>query len=382
VAVPIVMATESVAFGGVEMALLQIVERLDPQEFEISVFLPRDEALGSLVERLRQAGSAVVEAPRKYGKYDPLFALALRNHIRARRAPLVHLHQSHIYGFEHVVALLRASGVPVILATEQNGPYEAPRLERARRLLKRWNCRMLDGTFVVSVALQRLLVEEFGAAPRDVWLLGNSVDTHRFHAGIDALEARRELGAPEDVPVFFTAARLEHQKGLEYLIRAAAILLRDFPAGRFWIAGTGSLRESLQSLAQSCGVSHAVTFLGFRSDLPSLIAASNVFVLPSLYEGLPLTILEAMATGRPVVATRVGGTPDVVHDGQTGLLVEPADVEGLAAAMSRLLREPALARTMATQGAVLARDGYGIDAAVASIAGRYRSALAKKGIRA
>jgi glycosyltransferase involved in cell wall biosynthesis len=318
--------------------------------------------------------------PRRHGKYDPLFVYKLLRYLRRTRPQLVHLQLTHIYGFEHIIPLLRACRVPVIVTTEHNAPYGRPRLAPARRLLKRLNCRLVDGTFVVSKELQRLLTKEFEADPHKIWQFGNSVDLNRFRGDIDGSAVRASLGVSASTRVVVTIARLEAQKGIGFLLAAAEQVLHRHPEAQFWVAGDGSLRSDLRAQAERSGVAHAVRFLGFRDDLPALLAAADIFVLPSLYEGLPLSVLEAMAMEKAVVATPVGGTPDIVDDGVTGLLVPPADPQALAGAIDRLLTSPGLAAQLAAAGAQRVRSEYSVTAVVKRIAARYTALLAAKGI--
>lgn len=379
-AIPIVMATESNAFGGVEIALLQLVERLDRTAFDVSVFLPMNDAVSPLLERLDDLRIPREAVPQPFGKYDPAFAARLVRHVRRRDAKLVHLHLAHLYGFEHIVPFLRLAGVPVLVATEQNGPYQSPRLKFLRDALKRSNVGSLDAVFAVSRELADLIIDNFGARSEKVWHLPNSVDTTIFRSRANAEDARLELGTPPDAPVILTVARLEHQKGVEFLLEAAVSVLQRFPAARFWIAGEGALRAQLEARAERSGVASAVRFLGFRSDLPRLFAAADIFVLASLYEGLPLSVLEAMASCRAIVATNVGGTPDVIKDGDTGLLVPPANSAALAKALIKLLSDSSLARRLAERAGVVAQE-YSVDAAVEVVSRRYRILLEAKGIR-
>jgi len=147
---------------------------------------------------------------------------------------------------------------------------------------------------------------------------------------------RAELGLATEQPLFATVAMLRPGKGLRYLVEAAALVRQQAPDAGFVVIGDGAQRPELENLAARLGVSDEVQFLGTRTDVPALLAAADVFVLPSLYEALPTSLLEAMATALPVVATRVGGVPEVVAHERTGLLVSPASAAELAAAMTRL----------------------------------------------
>jgi glycosyltransferase involved in cell wall biosynthesis len=154
---------------------------------------------------------------------------------------------------------------------------------------------------------------------------------------------------------------LEERKGHRCLLKAAARLKAKGLRLSYRIAGAGSLRQQLEREAASLGLNDDVEFLGFVHDTPAFLAAIDLFVMPSLFEGLGVAVLEAMAAGKPVIASRVGGLPELVADGETGLLVAPKNVEGLAEAIARLADDESLARAMGKKGAALARANFSLE---------------------
>lgn len=198
----------------------------------------------------------------------------------------------------------------------------------------------------------------------------NGVDLAEFHAVGDP-----NSGTVRNRVVFGTAARLTPMKGLEYLIQAAHQLHHRGVPIEVRIAGTGSHLKSLEQLAASLDLSDCIHFLGHVDHMPSFYRDLDVFVLPSLSEGLPLVVLEAMATGRPVAATRVAGTPEVVRDGVDGLLVPPADAEALTDALATLAGDPADRREMGTAGRTRVQAEFGLDRVAREIAQVYERVL-------
>jgi glycosyltransferase involved in cell wall biosynthesis len=184
------------------------------------------------------------------------------------------------------------------------------------------------------------------------------------------------LGVADGTPVLLTAGRLEPEKGHRYLLRALPRLLAAHPRLRLWLAGEGSLCEALRREAARLGLADAVDFLGYRADVPSLLAACDLLVVPSLEESFCLTLLEAMALGRPVVAARVGGIPEVAVEGETAWLVPPADPEALAEAVADALARPEEAARRGEAGARRARERFQISAMVAGFAQVYQRVLA------
>ena len=171
--------------------------------------------------------------------------------------------------------------------------------------------------------------------------------------------------------MFITVAVLRQPKGIEFMIRAFASLCRRDPDARYLVVGSGDDRERLEALAGELGVSSQVIFAGMRDDIPELVAASDVFVLPTLTEALPTVLAEAAAIGKPIVASAVGGVPEMVEDGETGLLVPPADTEALAAACGRLLANPALRQRMGQAARSLAMDRFDLELHADRLCGLY-----------
>jgi glycosyltransferase involved in cell wall biosynthesis len=229
--------------------------------------------------------------------------------------------------------------VPAVIATQQL----FVRIGSRRRA---WRHRLLslgvDRYIAVSHDVARKLRRVCSSPSRKIEVIPNGVLVENFDRPRNE-ELRWRLLRGENRPMVFTAARLDPQKGLEHLLAAARVV----PNAVFVVAGDGPRREALGIQAKELGVSDRVLLLGHRTDVPDLLSACDLFVLPSLFEGLPISVLEAMAAGRPVVATAVGGTDEVVLPGITGLLVPPKDPEGLARGIRTLLDDPSLARRLA-----------------------------------
>jgi glycosyltransferase involved in cell wall biosynthesis len=173
---------------------------------------------------------------------------------------------------------------------------------------------------------------------------------------------------------------LEEQKGYSFFLQAVAQIMQVIPQARFLIVGDGVLRTALEQQAQQLSIADRVLFLGVRSDMPALFNAMDILAFSSLWEGLPVALLEGMAAGLPAVATRVGGIPSVVQDGQTGLLVSPADSKELADAIINLLQHPQLARTMGAAGRQRVRAHFSEQMMVDQITDLYERLLSDKGL--
>jgi glycosyltransferase involved in cell wall biosynthesis len=206
-------------------------------------------------------------------------------------------------------------------------------------------CAVVGGYTAVSENVARQMSRKLRWPARKFRVIRNSIPQAALeHTPQDC--SSRPTSENKRRPVVLTVARLDEQKGHCYLLEAAAQL----PEVDFALAGDGTLRASLEAQARSLGLAQRVQFLGHRTDIPDLLASCDVFVLPSLYEGLPLSILEAMAACKPVIATQIGGTDEAVIAGETGLLVPPANPAALAEAIRTILAHPELARRLATSG--------------------------------
>jgi glycosyltransferase involved in cell wall biosynthesis len=205
-----------------------------------------------------------------------------------------------------------------------------------------------------------------------ITVVENGIDIGHFSRGRPLL--REELGLREN-PLVGYVGRLAPEKGLEYLLHAAAGMLNTLPAAKVILAGEGPERLTLEKLARQLGIEKSVIFLGRRSDLASIYASLDVFVLPSLSEGMPMAVLEAMAAKRPVVATRVGAIPRMVKDQQTGLLVDARDITGLQSAISLLLDRRDLCHTFGQNGHEVAETLFSSDAMAKNYLGIYRRVI-------
>jgi glycosyltransferase involved in cell wall biosynthesis len=214
-----------------------------------------------------------------------------------------------------------------------------------RRLAKR-----TSRIVTVSDALRCELLDVYGLPEGLVTTVHNGLDLAPFLAGGDRAAVRARYGVPADALLFGLAARFAPQKALEVLVEAAASVLAQEPRAWLVIAGDGPLLETVRTKARATGVRGRMLFPGFETDVPGLLSALDVYVTSSVTEGLSLALVEATAAGVPIVATNVGGNPEVVADGVTGTLVAPGKAAPLAAGIARLLKDPGLRRRMGEAG--------------------------------
>ena len=310
--------------------------------------------------------------------------VALLRILRGQHFDVVHTHMSKAVLIGAVAA--RLARVPVVVNTAHNLGFLALPNPILRGLFWLYDRLLfaLACDVIVTVSRQvRAGVVRAGIAPaRKVVAIANGIDPGRFAVPAALRDETRSALAPGAAPLIVTVARLVWFKGLDPLIAAAPDLVARHPLARIVIVGAGPLREALGAQSLRLGLGEHVVFAGERGDVPALLAAADIFVLPSVSEGMPISILEAMAAGRPVVATRVGGVPDLVADGTTGLLVPPRDPVALAAALIRLADSPALGERMGRAGAARLAAAFSAGAMVARTARLYRHHLRRAVTRA
>ncbi len=327
-----------------------------------------------LRERARAEAGADVRSWPSRGEVDPVAVARLAAALVRGRYDLVHCHTSHSHALAVAARLLAR---PLLgFGRRGPGPGRPPRILVTRRVdfsiyrrsflgLNGLKYRAADGFIAISDAVRAVLVRD-GIPGERVAVVHSGIDLERFAAPPPSAPdpaIRAALGVPPDAPLVGNVAHCAGHKGQRFLVEAAPLVLARRPDARLAIVGEGELRADLAARVRALGLDGRVLLPGFRDDIPAILRALDVFVLPSLEEALGTSILDAMAAGTPVVATRVGGIPEAVDEGVTGLMVPPADPPALAAAILRLLDDRALARRLAAAAAERVRR-FSIDATV------------------
>ncbi|MFP3942154.1 MAG: glycosyltransferase family 4 protein [Thermoanaerobaculia bacterium] len=302
--------------------------------------------------------------------------------LRRGRFDLVHAHLAYatLWG----LAAGRLAGIPVVSSLHTVPPLDPPwsREGVRRRLLVLAANRRAARVTAVSDAVRRAWVEEAGLAPERVEVVHNGVAAPTSPEGgaasMDgAARVRGELGIPRGVPVATAVSVLRPGKGLEVLLDAVPAIRSAVPRVRVVIAGDGPLRTALEARAAASGAGGAVVWGGFRRDVPALLAASDLVVVPSLDDAFPTVALEAMSAGRPVVASRTGGIPEIVADGDSGRLVPPGDPEALARAVTGLLADPEERWRLGAAGRERHRELFSTEAWLARLEAVYGEVLGR-----
>jgi glycosyltransferase involved in cell wall biosynthesis len=235
-----------------------------------------------------------------------------------------------------------------------------------------------DAFIAVAESHGRFLVEQTGFPQCKVAVIRNGVDTDRFAPGHDVTGVRRELGIGETDPVVGIVAALRPEKNHELFLEVARRVVAQLPAARFIVVGDGPRRTDLERMARELGLEARVQFLGSRSDIPRVLSAMDVFALTSHVEANPVSILEAMSIGRPVVATNVGSIHEAVIDGKTGYLVPPGDAAKFSDRVLQLLHAPLMAHSMGIAGRQAVVRNWSLESMVAGYERLIESVYARK----
>ncbi|WP_433937498.1 glycosyltransferase [Sorangium cellulosum] len=360
------MVVNNLEVGGLEKVVLSLLDRLGDHGFDLSLIcLDGEGRLFSEVKLPRSKCLVITKDLRPVlpgVKSDPEALLWIRRFFHQRAVDIVHVHNRAPLIFAGIAARLLRNR-PVVLYSEHN------QINRAKGFDRRkfgYYAYLADEMVAVSHDLKRILVDDVKVrAP--VRVIHNGIDGTRFTRALNSGargRIRAELGIGEQDFVFGCAVVHIEQKGLRYLIEAAPEVLRRAPEARFVVAGDGALRAELQQRAQAAGLGDRMIFPGYRSDVPELVSAFDAYVLPSLWEGLPLALLEALALGKPIVASRVGGVPEIVEHGVDGFLVPSKDPGALAEHLARVARDGELRERARTRSPAKFAEQFSLEAMV------------------
>ena len=365
--VTVLYAIETSDPDGAEKMLMSLADAARTRAYRPVMCLLQE---GWLADESRRCGYPTHVIPLQRTIDVPWVRRACRM-LAAERVDLIH---SHEFAMNTYCTLLSAIAGRPCITTVHGKNYSSGRWHRraAYRAVAR-RTRMI----AVSEDIKEFLATDVGIPPSRITTITNGIDTQRYAAAPSLRAAlRTELGLAADQPVIGCVGRLEPVKGHTHLIQAARAMREKYPRAVFVLAGQGSLREALEREVQTLGLGECVRFLGYRNDVSRLLAALDIFVLPSLSEGLPLALLEAMAAGVPVVASRVGGIPEVIRDGNNGLLATPGDPGSFAEKLCVLLDRPAFAHTLGATARALVTDRFGLSAMADAYDALYRQLLA------
>lgn len=340
--------------GGAERVISNLSASLDPSRYRAVLCLFRP---GWIQAHTESRGVRTYVIP-THGMFDWRWMLRFRRLLKDEHVDVIHAHEFDANVQGTFVATL--SGIPLV-ATVHGKNYFWEKFRR--RLAYRWVSRRAT-MVAVSENLKHFIVEKVGVDSRDVRVVYNGVDVLPPCDPADVDQCRKELDLSAGNQIVGVVGNLYPVKGHQYLIAAIPAILAKCPKTTFVFAGRGQLEAELKAQAHQLGVDGHVRFLGLRQDIPRILALLDVFVLPSLSEGLSMAILEAMVAGKPVVATDVGGNPELVEDGATGYLVPSQNSQALADRVIALLMEQGRSLQFGKAGQLHARGQFSLQTMV------------------
>lgn len=360
--------------GGAGRYVMYLLQRPAMREFDIEVACPGE---GRLIQELSFLGTKVIplspacqDRSLSLGGIRDLYRIMKRN-----KYDIVHSHSS----LSARIAA-RLSGTRGVIYTRHGLGGTSGFGSTFSRLAQRFfSTYFADAIIAVSRAAAENLAQS-GVVPHKITVIENGViipATKPLPTGLSETSGATE-GTNEPAPVVGTVGRLSPEKGHSVFIRAAALVHHQFPACRFLIVGDGPLRSQLQSLAEDLGLKDQIEFVGYQPDVRTYLGSMDVFALPSYTEAMPLSLLEAMAMGLPVVASKVGGVPEIVQDGVTGFLTAPGDEKDLADKTIKLLRSSGLRKAMGESGRETVKSKFDVDVMARRVTELYRAVLAAR----
>jgi sugar transferase (PEP-CTERM/EpsH1 system associated) len=363
--------------GGAEMGILKLIAGLGNGRFEQRICTTRGFDADFVRCHLPEDKVYVAGSPELKLQF-PLFRLA-----RIMREYRPHIVHSRNWGALEAVVAAKLAGVPVVIHSEHG--YEVDMfagLPLRRRLFRNVAYAMADAVFAVTRELRDFHSRQAWSKPQGIGVIYNGVDTERFAPCRESRIAMRgELGLPQDSFVVGSVGRLVPIKDQQTLLRAAAMLAESGIDVRVLLVGSGPEREKLQRVASN-SLDGRVSFAGDSDRIPEMLNAMDAFVLPSLGEGMSNTLLEAMACGLPVIATKVGGNPEIIEEERTGWLFTPGDTEWLAEKLKLLVRDRALIQRVSGAARQHAIESFSLHRMLADYRSFYLDLAARRGIAA
>jgi glycosyltransferase involved in cell wall biosynthesis len=329
---------------GAEQVVLNLARHLEPmgQEGQIVVF----ENLRAPNLHIAEAAAALylpVQVVPCQGRFDWAAVARLRSLVEGYGPDVVHMHgyKADMYGYAAVRRLLAAK------ASTCHGWGDSTLALRAYDVMDRWVLRRFDLVVAVSAEIAERL-RRAGVPPSKIRVIENGIEVAALETDVPTL--RRDLGFDSKCLLVGAVGRLSPEKGFDILVAAARIVVQQHPEVKFVVVGDGPERKRLEELARQCGLEGKLFWAGRREDMAGVYASFDIQVQPSWKEGLPMTILEGLGAGKPIVATRVGAVGTVINDGQAGLLVDPGSADEIASAVARLIQDSSLRTRLGQAG--------------------------------
>jgi glycosyltransferase involved in cell wall biosynthesis len=329
----LMLVTHDLAVGGLQQVVVNLCKFIDKQRFEVSVLCLRD--LGEFVQEVEKEGVRVLAISQKKNGTDYLSFLKVAQVFNQEKIEVIHTHNTQPL-IDGTIASFLSLNVKTIVHTDHGRSFP----DKKRYMLAEWIASHFVYKIVgVSDATSENLINYEKIPKNKILTLHNGIDTSRYDVSVDKNVKLNALGIDRIGPIIGVIARLSKEKGIDYLLEAMPIILKRFNDCMLVVIGDGNLKDFLIQKTNSLGINKHVLFTGTRLDIPEILKCLDLYVLPSVSEGLPMVLLEAMAAHCPIVATAVGGVPTIIHHNVTGSIVKPGDSGKLANEIIRVLSD-------------------------------------------
>lgn len=341
--------------GGAETLLLDLCLHMPKDKFDVSIGYLRGQGL--LADEFRNNGIPV-ESFKLSSRLDLIGLLKIVRFLREHKFDIMHTHliDADIYGF----LAAKFAGVKVIVSTKHN-PDDFRKTQSPAILLDSFIANHTHKIIAVSCAVRDFLIKYQKIKPEKIEVIYNGIDIEKFTPKKEKQQAKIALNLKPENFIIGCIARFNAQKGHKYLIEAIPNIIANIHDVHFIFAGIGPLSDTIRKQAEMLKILDKITFLGLRTDIAAILNAMDIFVLPSLWEGLGIVLLEAQAAGVPVVASKVDGIMEVVQDNKTGVLVLPEDSEQIAQAIISLIKHPDMAKSYGMTGRQYVTQNFSIE---------------------
>jgi len=355
----ILLYTDTPLAGGAEIQMFLLAKFLDKKLFTPIVALSSNEPLDKLVENFDKEGVKVVRINAK-SKHNPVHYLSLKKIIDEEKIDILHLNLWNPASCRYGFLAGKSAKIPMIVT--EHDPFEITGFKNA---FKKYGLKNVSKIVTVSNENQKLLKKLFPLHKEKIEVIQNGIDIDWWQSQVlrftenDREKTKNEVfNAEKDTLIIISVAELHERKGLKYLIKAMSTIKEKYPNIKLVIVGEGPDRKNLENLIEDLKLENHIILLGRRKEIPKLLKSSNIFVLPSRREAFGLVNLEAMITPLPVIASKVGGIPEIIKDGETGILVEPENEKELAQALEALISDPKLREKMAEKGFLRVKENF------------------------
>lgn len=346
----VMQITHSLAMGGLQQVLYILCRHIDRSAFDVSVVALKE--LGLFAEKLAKLDIEVILVP-QVKKTDYFAFVKLAHIMREMKIDIIHTHNTQSFIDGTLAALL--SGVKTIVHTDHSRTFpDKKRYMITERILSLFAHKIIG----VSDSVVHNLMHYEKIAPDKMLTIHNGIDAAEYDINVDRVKSRRELGFDDTSPILGISSRLSYVKGIIYLLKAMCDIRKVYNKISLLIIGDGPQKEELEQLTIAYGLQSHVHFLGEMDKIQPLLKIFDIFVLPSLSEGMPVCLLEAMASGCPIVTTNVGGIPEMIENGKNGLLVRPADSKALSNAILYLLEHEKVRHSLVIEGKRVVRERF------------------------